>query len=164
MFMLAAGVAVAASFTSCERDEYTITKDKTGIAGKYNVTQYNIPNGIDLNADGTASTNIVTESDCFNSTYLRINDDYTYKLAEYFPNGITGEIFCDSIVSSGIWRSLDGVLTTTAYSKDGVINENFTIAADGSLSKTTPEGNYPASNGSGGVTNSVGTVNMTYAR
>lgn len=164
MFMLAAGVAVAASFTSCERDEYTTTKDKTGIAGVYNITQYNIPTGVDLNADGTNSTNLVTESDCFNGTFLRVNDDYTYKLAEYFPNLDSGVAVCDSLVSAGVWRSVNGTLTTTTYTDDGVIDVNFTIGADGSLSKSTDEGNYPVSDGSGGFYTEVGNVNMIYAR
>ncbi len=164
MFMLAAGVAVAASFTSCERDEYEMSKDNSGIAGVYALTQYDAPVAVDLNADGTSSANLITESPCFNTSFLRINDDYTYKLSEYYSSGSSGTLICDTLNSSGVWRRNDNIFTTTLYTTGGVVDTDYTITADGKLSRTDVNGTYPVSVEGGGFSSATGNISIVYTR
>ena len=59
---------VAMAMVSCSDDDNENTNVE--LTGNWKLTAFTLDQGIDLNNDGTASTNLMTESNCYNNSTL----------------------------------------------------------------------------------------------
>jgi len=65
---------IAITISSCSVDDNSKTK-VSGLEGTYRLTSYTVENPYDLNADGTATTNIIAETNCFNNNLFIFDVD-----------------------------------------------------------------------------------------
>jgi hypothetical protein len=68
---------VAFVFVSCNDDEVTIDDggDSVSVEGNFRLTEFNTENGYDFNEDGTASPNLITETNCYLNETVVFNAD-----------------------------------------------------------------------------------------
>lgn len=104
----------------------------TNIAGSYILTAFNTSVPTDLNGDGTASTNQVTETTCLNNSLFVINSNNTFTAdakgididLTTTPNVLT--CFTDPDIT-GTWTLVGNILKTT-YVEGGITyNDEFTV-------------------------------------
>jgi hypothetical protein len=119
------------------------------IEGLWKMTAWNVDVPQDLDLNGTASTNLLNEMDCYNNETVTFNSDFTgvsmtTSYADIELNLVSGttnqfeySITCVPNVSSTdlIWTLVGNTLATTTA---GVIN-NFTLNGN-ELSFVIPEG------------------------
>lgn len=113
------------------------------VAGTYKLTAFNTSVPTDLNNDGTASTNQLTETNCFNDMFLVLNANNTFvsdsKGTEIAieVDGATGEVvetigcFTDPDVT-GTW-SLNGNVLSLTYTDSDTgeqITDNFNVVGN----------------------------------
>lgn len=122
------GVINNVSFTN----QVTVTPP-TGIVGTYLMTAFNVSVPQDLNGDGTASTNQMNETTCFNNNTLVLNANNTFtatsKGLEIDGIGSTAVLTCFTDPSfSGTWSQSGSNVTFTymdggqSYSDTYVLN------------------------------------------
>lgn len=68
--------AVALLGFSCSDDDNS-TVLTTSVEGTWTLTSFELNEAIDLNDDGTASTDMIAESGCFSNSAITFNDDNT---------------------------------------------------------------------------------------
>ncbi len=123
---------------SCTSDDVNV--DDSHIVGIWKLTEWNVKTPLDLNNDGIASSNLLTEFGCLNGSALVFNDAINgtlfYSSDVGFHTGIESEdeIF-NGIICSTSSERLPSLIT---YVK---IDNTVTINNDGDLSDLTLEGN-----------------------
>lgn len=107
----------------------------TSIAGTYLLTAFNTSVPTDLNGDGTASINQMSETSCFNNSTFILNSNNTFTAAgggididlSVTPNVLT--CFTDPS-TNGTW-TLNGNQLTTSYMEGGVsYTDIFTVVGN----------------------------------
>jgi hypothetical protein len=163
-FLLAAAGCFVLACDDTEGDD----NSRSEVAGTYNLTAFNAPMSVDFDADGTSSSNLLNESDCFDNSKLVLNADGTFTLTDNAVtiNGTTAS--CGSQTTTGIWGRSGNTLTTGSGPGNGVMTNYMYVSESGSssatITRTIADGNYPSLNGSGDPQWSVGTVNMVYTK
>jgi hypothetical protein len=133
--------------------------DSSSVSGVYVMTAFNSSVPIDLNADGTASVNQLDESDCFNNSFLTLNQNNTFVSEskgieiDFMFDSQTGEetstIICyEEEDSNGTWAVdgneviftyvVDGETFSDTFVKEG--NQLIFTVEDGSVIGTTDQG------------------------
>lgn len=117
--------------SSCQNDDGATTNNEvTEASGTYELIELNVSPAQDINADGTASTNLLNELSCITGTIvLRSDGSYGLNLVGVEVTAITGgQFFIDcapSINSSSNWNINAGQITlfadftTTPYQLNG---------------------------------------------
>lgn len=168
MFTAAACLTVAPLLNSCESDftENNIPVDNSGIAGTYRMSAFNIPVAVDYNADGTASTNLVNESDCYVDNYMRLNSDHTYARVDNYIDLSSGIPTCAEFLETGVWKKEDNVITTTSSAADGFNPYETEITYDGGdvLTISYTNADYPGVDGSGNPQTQQGDISYVFTR
>ena len=107
----------------------------SGIAGTYLLTAFNTSVPTDLNGDGTASINQMSETTCFNNSTFILNSNNTFTATgggididlSVTPNVLT--CFTDPS-TNGTW-TLNGNQLTTSYMEGGVsYTDIFTVVGN----------------------------------
>lgn len=107
----------------------------SGIAGTYLLTAFNTSVPTDLNGDGTASINQMSETTCFNNSLFILNSNNTFTATgggididlSVTPNVLT--CFTDP-ATNGTW-SLNGNQLTTNYMEGGIsYTDVFTVVGN----------------------------------
>jgi hypothetical protein len=96
----------------------------TSIVGSYTMTAFNTSVSTDLNSDGTASTNQMTETTCFNNNTIVLNANNTFtatqKGVDIDSSGATDVLTCYADPNiTGTWSLVNSTLTLT-YMDTGV--------------------------------------------
>ncbi|HSD13304.1 MAG TPA: lipocalin family protein [Flavobacterium sp.] len=127
----------AALFTSCGDTEPVDPAVLTGntneeVAGRYKLTAFNTDVQTDLNRDGEASSNQMSETTCFNNMFLTLNEDLTFT-ADSKGVDISQinslQCFTDPVIS-GTWTYSGSTLTLTHTEDSVVITDVLTISGD----------------------------------
>ncbi|HEU0136543.1 MAG TPA: lipocalin family protein [Flavobacterium sp.] len=137
-------LAIATLMFACSSDD-----DNGGtedVAGTYNLTAFNISEPQDLNGDGTASTNQLSETSCFNGSFVTLNANNTFTAdgkgmeLEFDNNGNATTISCyDDGVYTGTWARSGNTITFTYM--DGTQSYTDTASFVGNTIKfTIPDG------------------------
>ena len=172
MLMLTAAICLTAApfFNSCsDMTDDSAPTDNSGIAGTYKMTAFNIPgDAIDFDGNGTSSTNLVNESDCFNSNILRLNADHTYLKVDNFIDMSSGVAACADFLETGVWRRDGDVITTTSSSSgdNGLEPYELTYTYNGdtgTLTESETDFTYPTID-IGSQSTAVGDVNFVYTK
>ena len=111
-------LAILILISSCSSDDTPAgSNDKDAIIGSWNLVELNITPDQDINNDGTANSNILSELNCVSGT-LTFREDNTWSLAFNGVNitAITGGLFdirCANFTSTGngTWQLQNNQLT-----------------------------------------------------
>lgn len=134
-------ILTAFTFTSCETEpiDSAINLDDfnqvTSVSGSYLMTAFNTSIPTDLNNDGTASTNQMNETTCFNNSILVLNQDNTFVISskgiDIVTDGVNQSLSCfmDPNIM-GTW-TLSGNTLTIQYTEGGLqYSEQFIVSGN----------------------------------
>lgn len=134
-------ILTAFTFTSCETEpiDSAINLDDfnqvTSVSGSYLMTAFNTSIPTDLNNDGTASTNQMNETTCFNNSILVLNQDNTFVISskgiDIVTDGVNQSLSCfmDPNIL-GTW-TLSGNTLTIQYTEGGLqYSEQFIVSGN----------------------------------
>ena len=163
------------TFTSCTTSIEPVDQDllgnlvnPTSIVGAYTMTAFNTGIPTDLNNDGTASINQMTETTCFNNSILTLNADYTFNATQ---NGLDisatattsiMECYSDPLLS-GTW-ALNGTILTLTYDDAGTpVVETFLVASN-TLTYSVPLGEIVGTTSTNEPVFLTSSINIVYTR
>lgn len=123
--------AIAAIMFSCSSDDDNNTSDPVGL---YTISAFTITEPQDLNGDGVSSSNILTETHCFDGGFIQLNADHTFTASSdgmeiTMTTGGVEEVSCyDDGNFPGTW-TVSGNLVTLTYMDEGTqYSDSFTIS------------------------------------
>lgn len=136
-------LAISVFTVSCSKDDdnnVVIPTPPVVTSETYQLTAYNTATPTDLNGDGTASVNQMTEINCFNANSVTIKSDNTFTAQQ---NGVYVETettpataVCYEIPAiTGTYTIENGVITMN-YIYEGVAQEQQYVMDDTSLRST----------------------------
>lgn len=138
---------------SCNKDDDNDNGSSGSIAGTYKLTAFNISVAQDLNGDGTASVNQLSETACFNNSFMTLNSNNTFvyddKGVEITSDGMDDVIDCyDDGDVTGSW-SVSGNTLTLNYSFGGApVTDTYTISGS-TITLSVPDGEVVGTTSSG---------------
>ena len=152
---------------ACDSDDDS--NNNSDVAGTYNLTAFNAPMSVDFDGNGTSSSNIMNESNCYANSKLVLNSDGSYTLTDNSVNisGTTSN--CGSQTTTGTWSRSGNTFTMNSGVGTNIVTTNYNyVKASGTngatMTRTTTNGMYPSLNASGNPQWSIGTTNMVYTR
>lgn len=115
----------------------------TSIEGTYLLTAFNTSVPTDLNNDGVASVNQLSETSCYNNMLLTLNADHTFvansKGVDIDLNGTTQTLSCFSDPDeTGAWSLVGNTLTLTVLGAP-TTTETYTVSGN-TISATAQNG------------------------
>jgi hypothetical protein len=139
------------------------------LTGNFDLSSYIVGTAQDLNHDGSGSTNLMTESNCYSASNITLHSDGTY---DETSSGtiITGsglDIDCDAeIETTGTWtRNGDMVTTRHASGNTNVSTQYMFNASSHTLSRSDATAEYPTFNTATSLfANLTGNVDYTYTK
>jgi hypothetical protein len=165
VMLSAVACLTAAIFTSCSEDENSLPVDNSGIAGTYRMTSYNIPTAVDYNEDGTTSTNLMTESDCFVDNYIKLNSNHTYARTDNYIDLSTGLPLCAPYTETGVWKRTGDVVTLTSSDSNFYLPYDTELTYSGdNLNISMTAVDYPGVDDFGNPALLNGDVSYSFAR
>ena len=100
------------------------------VLGSFDLTSYIVATAQDLDGDGDASTNLMTESSCYADTRITFNSDGTYNKTTAMnvasASGLT--LNCETETTTGTWTR-NGNSVTTTQSGSSAITADYTLDA-----------------------------------
>ena len=160
--MISFGIAaLLTGFTSCTEDERTIPMDDTGTAATYRLTSVNVPTTPDLNGDLVGSANLMTETACYNDSFLRLNPNHTWRLQYNYALASGGAIECQDIITTGTWSRAENTITLGSFNDNNIL---YTISDSGTITRAITNSVYPGNNAAGGIAPQTGDVTLVYTR
>lgn len=149
-------LALSLLITSCESDDDN--NSSSDLQGTWKLTAWNVANAIDLNGDGTVSTNMLDEMNCYNNETITFGNSTatatTTSYADIEAELVTGSdteysyiIDCVSEINSDTATYVvngNTVTITTTYEEDGETYEDILVAtkSGNTLSFVVEEGLY----------------------
>jgi hypothetical protein len=100
---------LSAAVLSCSDDDGDSTPE-VNLAGTWDLTEVNVSSSVDVDGDGSSSTNLLDEADCISGT-LTINSDmtWTFQQSQFTVTTITNNQYavqCSGTVQgTGAWAS-----------------------------------------------------------
>ncbi|MEC7264590.1 MAG: hypothetical protein VXW38_12690 [Bacteroidota bacterium] len=98
---------------SCSKDEGGSTSADANLIGTYDLQEVNLSGAVDVDGDGSSSTNLMDEADCISGTLIiRENMTWQFEQTNFTVTNITNNqvhVDCSgSSLGTGAWAS-DGV-------------------------------------------------------
>jgi hypothetical protein len=169
MLMLTAAVCLTAApfFNSC--DDFTddsLPTDNSGIAGTFKMTAFNTPTPVDYDGNGTSSSNLLDESDCFVDNYIRLNSNHTYARIDNYIDLSSGVPACAEYNETGTWKRDGDLITTTSSDTNGYLpyDTEFNSAGGTTLTINYVDVAYPGVDDLGNPTTLNGDVNYVFTK
>lgn len=153
--------AVCCAFLSCSDDDSQSNTTKS-YAGTYKISAVVLSGTVDFNQDGVASSNLMTETDCYNNSTIVLKDDKTF-VSSYNFVGIGTEVTCDNEVTSGTWEVQGNQLVLTNTIMDPPLVTNITIQ-ENILVNSLNNALYPDRDAEGNAVYSTGPVTINYTK
>ena len=151
-------------FTSCslcDPDSDNDQEDISKYVGTFKLTAWNAPVPVDIDQNGTASRNLVTESTCYHPSKIILSANRNYIKHEYYPVMGSAATSCGSIISNGVWTVHGSTVKLIPSEGEeeqyyyGEVNENLTRSLENYSYPTIAEGEG---------TYALGDVNMVYTK
>ncbi|NDV42928.1 hypothetical protein [Flagellimonas sediminis] len=100
-------------FIACSDDDGGSTTTEVDIYGTYDLQEVNVSTAVDVDGDGSSSTNLMDEADCISGTLIiRENMTWQFEQTNFTVTSITNnQVYVDcsgSSLGTGAWAS-DGV-------------------------------------------------------
>lgn len=126
-------------------DDSNIDAD-ANIFSNFGLTAFIVSEAQDLDNDGNSSTNLATETNCYANSTITFNTDGTYERDYSYSvlNLSNLSLECDSMTESGTYTRIGDTIFTRNSS--GSITGSFDLAANGMLSGTWEDAEYPGRN------------------
>jgi len=160
------------TFISCNNDDDNDNGNNTNadLVGTYRMTSWNAPSAVDYDQNGTSSSNMMSESNCFNDSQMTINQDGTYMMTYNDINIANNAATCRTTTTNGTWTRQGNSFTTTSGTGASAVNTNYTFAGANVTSGTSAtmtrywnNGQYATFNTATGFPEyATGNVNMVY--
>jgi hypothetical protein len=120
-----------------------VNLNPTSIEGTYLLTAFNTSVPTDLNNDGIASTNQLSETSCYNNMLLTLNADHTFvansKGVDIVSNGSTETMTCFTDPDeTGAWSLTGNILSLTVLGNP-TTTETYTVSGN-TISATAQNG------------------------
>jgi len=130
-------------FTNVSFSDTTTSGTVGGVSGTYMLTAFNTSVPTDLNSDGTASTNQLLETNCYNNMLLTLNSNNTFvansKGIDIVSNGTTETMSCFTDPDdTGTWSLAGNTLTLTTAGTPPVV-DTYTVSGN-TISATANNG------------------------
>lgn len=159
---------LALGFGACSSDDDSSNNNTGTIEGVYDLTEFNTGTPTDFDQNGTASTNQMNESSCYNGRKIDFNSDntFTYDMDYILIDTSTGVAVCAENTVTGTWTATNNTITAT-YQQEGGTNVtlNFVRSNNGrTLTQTTGITTYPDRNGDGVAYNRIGSVALVFSK
>ncbi len=159
---------LAIGFGACSSDDDSSNNNMGTIEGVYDLTEFNTSAPTDFDENGTASTNQMNESSCYNDRKIDFNSDntFTYEMDYILIDTNTGVAVCAENTVTGTWTATNNVITATYEQENGTdITLNFARSNNGrTLTQTTTLTTYPDRNADGVAYNRVGSVTTVFTK
>lgn len=153
--------AVCCAFLSCSDDDSQSNTTKS-YAGTYKISSVILAGMVDFNQDGVASSNLMTETDCYNNSNIVLKDDKTF-VSSYNFVAIDGDVTCDNEIASGTWDVQGNQLVLTNTIIDPPLVTNITIQ-ENILVNNLNNSLYPDRDAEGNAVYSTGSVTLNYTK
>lgn len=165
--LAAAGWLALALGTSCNNDDDN-ENNNDNMAGTYRLSSWNMPVAVDFDNNGTSSTNMMNESNCYNNSVMTVNNDGTYTMT-YNSVGINGNTSsCQSQTTTGTWTRNGNTFTTSSGSGSAMTNTDYSFSSAGNnqtITRYMTGAQYPSINSTtGDPMYSTGNVKMVFTR
>ena len=156
-------LAATAFFTSCSSDDDSNDNNGPDIEGTYNLVSVDIAEEVDFNQDGTASSNLMMESFCYEGSFITLNEDKTFTFAINFVD-FTAQTGCNTEEGEGTWEASDSALTLTNTIMEVPNELIFAISDENTVTLTTTLSNspYPDRDENGNPIYTTGSVQLTF--
>lgn len=120
-------VLAAMFFTGCDTDNLA-TQSTNAIAGNYVITSLQANIAVDLDNNGSSSTNILSEATCVQQMNVTFNADgsFTAVVADvsYDANNL---LVCTTATETGVYTYVNGMLTITVSVNGGTVSESQAV-------------------------------------
>lgn len=161
-------VALAITFGACSSDDNSDNNNNSGgIEGTYELREFNTSVATDFDEDGTASTNQVNESDCYNDVQIALRSDntFTYTIG-YISVNTDGSDTCTSYEVDGTWTATNNTITATYENIEGNdVTVSFARTDNGNtLTETRTITTFPNRNAEGAAIQTVGSVQLVFKK
>lgn len=139
------------------------------LLGDFDLSALIVATAQDMNNDGTSSTNLLLESNCYSQSQITLHEDGTYEEERTWNvlGNLGLSLTCQSETSFGRWtRNGNNVTTNQTSGGSGNLATNFTFDVNtNTLVRTENNGQYPGFNlGTSLWTMLTGAVTYTYTR
>lgn len=165
MLMLAvAGLSLASCSNDDDNNNINTNAD---LVGTYKMTSWNSPESLDFNGDGTANTNMMNESMCYNDSEMVVENDGTYTMTYNYVNVANdGTVSCQTESTQGTWIRNGNSFTTTNVSGGQNMEANYSFQGGNSttLTRNMTNWNYPVMGDDGNASWGNGNVNFVMTR
>ena len=137
--------------------------------GTYVLTAYNVTPTADANGDGNATTNQMSEIDCFNSNRLSLSEGINAVLIDRTAgidiSGSSPTIVCNAVTTTEGAYTVEGTnLEFAFFGSDGFTDYiNYTISGN-SLTRVINNGSILTYDASGDAVSISGTIELVYTR
>ena len=113
----------------------------SSVSGTYRMIAFNTGIPTDLNHDGSATTNQMLETSCFNGSTIVLNPDGTFRASfkgVYIGNTSSIECFSDPDYT-GTW-TLNATVLKLTYTEAGVVVDELFSVTSNTLTYSVPQG------------------------
>jgi len=144
---------------ACSEDD-----NKTAdVSGLYNLTAVNAPRPVDYNRDGTASLNLMQESNCYLNSFIDLRSDgtFTYKYNYVFFLSDTG---CYTEDITGIWQYKGNTITLTNPTAADESSATMQYTLQDNILSIIQESSYPGYDSDGFPIFIEGQVETVYGK
>lgn len=119
-------IAVLVAFTACTDDDTPqVTNNNASIVGNYVLSTLTADVAVDFNQDMTSNTELTNETNCFDTMDITFNANGTFTSTVSEGSFDTANnLVCTSLVESGTFNYLNGILTVTIMVNGGSITES----------------------------------------
>ena len=133
---------LSVSIFSCSSDDAANVPEIS--SGVYMMSSFKVEEATDLNGDGNASNNLMSEFGCFNNSLLTLNADHTFssdeKGVEIIIEDDNSSISCfDDGAIDGTWEQ-DGNKIILHYTMDGEVYDDSFVISGSTLKFTIEDG------------------------
>lgn len=125
-------VAGCLAITSCSSDDDEDNNGNANLVGTYELTSAVTGEAQDFDGDGDTSTNLVTEGNCYNDSWISFHADGTYDESYSYSMVSNGgaSLECQTDVSSGTYTKSGSTITTTRTSGTGSETATYNFNAE----------------------------------
>ena len=132
--------------------------------GTFHLVSVAITEEIDYNMDGNPSSELMSESGCYNGSFIQINEDGTFTSLNSHVDFLA-ETGCGSEEGLGSWTSAGDVVTLIDESMTEPVEIMYTISEDESTITTVfPNAPYPDRDEEGNPIYTEGAVTYIYQK
>lgn len=113
--------------TSCDPESLT-TQSTNAIAGSYVVTSLQSNVAVDLDGNGTSSTDMLSEATCVQQMTVDFNANGTFSaVVADVSFDVNNILVCTTSVETGTYTYANGILTVTAMFNGGSVTESQAV-------------------------------------